>query len=216
MYNERVIDKIKKLYALANNNTSAEEAADAALKAQALMAKYNLSQAEISDAIIADKEDITTASVDVVAGRKWKFDLARIIARNFRCTLFFNGRRRINFYGYETDTIAASETFKFLFNHGHKLADSEQTKVYKQKGTTTGVYNSFTLGYIYGIRQKLDAQCTALMIVVPKEVTEQYAEKSKDWGSIKNSLTTTTSFDKETYEKGVFEGKIAMGGRQIC
>lgn len=44
---EKIVAKIQKLFALAGNNPSEQEAASALLKAQALLAKYNLSQADV-------------------------------------------------------------------------------------------------------------------------------------------------------------------------
>lgn len=44
----QIADKIQKLLALAGNNPSQEEAQAALLKAQALMAKYNLKESDIS------------------------------------------------------------------------------------------------------------------------------------------------------------------------
>ena len=42
MTTEKIMEKIKKLLALANNNPSEDEAMAAALKAQEMMAKYNI------------------------------------------------------------------------------------------------------------------------------------------------------------------------------
>lgn len=46
---ERIIEKIRKCLVLANNNPSEEEAKAAALQAQKLLAKYNISMADVTE-----------------------------------------------------------------------------------------------------------------------------------------------------------------------
>ena len=47
--NEKIIEKIRKCLELANNNPSEEEAKSAALMAQKLIAKYDISMADVED-----------------------------------------------------------------------------------------------------------------------------------------------------------------------
>ena len=214
MMDTKVIEKIQKLFALANNNPSEEEAASAALMAQRLMAKHNISATDI-DAVLTQDEKIVVERYDCGAGKAWKFTLSSIIAQNFRCKTFSYGKRLIAFYGYETDAAAAKQTFEFLFKMGHRLADREVHRKFAATGRTAGVYNSFCLGFLAGIKEKLDAQCTALMIVIAPKVTEEYETYSSNFKERSSKSLIQSDFDRSAYETGMTEGRAAMGRREL-
>lgn len=46
---DKVIDRIRKLFALSNHNTNEEEAKNAALKAQSLLKRYHISSADLEE-----------------------------------------------------------------------------------------------------------------------------------------------------------------------
>ena len=95
IFMEKIIVKIQNLLDLANNNPNENEAVAAALKAQELMAKYNVHvesvhemQEEIDEAIFNNMEH--------AGNRRWRRYLANIIAKisdaKFTClvnVLFF-------------------------------------------------------------------------------------------------------------------------------
>ena len=150
---ERIIEKIRKCLALANNNPSEEEAKAAALQAQKLLAKYNISMADVTELEQEVEEivEVATWFKDIVKGvaRAWKYELADIVARNFRCKHFFYGKRAVVFYGHKTDAEAASEVYKYLFSMGDRLANRVTYRVlreYHRKGESaqvSGIYNSW-------------------------------------------------------------------------
>lgn len=92
---EKIIEKVKKVLELSKNNPSAEEAKSAALKAQKLMAEYHISLSEIE--AVEDVENISEKQVDVGNGNKWKYFLAEIVAKNFRCKHFYYGKSTVVF-----------------------------------------------------------------------------------------------------------------------
>ena len=101
--NEKIIEKIKKCLELANNNPSAEEAKSAALMAQKLLAKYNISMSDIEDVAQEQIEESPVWFKDLVTWgvvRGWKYELAEIVASNFRCKRFFYGKQAAVFYLY--------------------------------------------------------------------------------------------------------------------
>ena len=51
MKEQKIIETIKKCLALASNNPSEEEARAAALKAQQLLAKYNIALADVEEVV---------------------------------------------------------------------------------------------------------------------------------------------------------------------
>lgn len=190
--NEKIIEKIKKVLELSKNNPSVEEAKSAALKAQKLMADYHISMMEIET--IKDIENIIEEEVNVGLGNKWKYSLSAIVATNFRCKYFYYGKDTVVFYGYEKDAEIAAMTFKILFSIGNK----ESTKYYQKQrqeyikcGSNfdgRGIKNAFLNGYLLGIKEALEKQCTALMIVIPQNVKEKYKERTSGFHKFNNSF----------------------------
>jgi len=177
--NAKVLEKIKKLFELANNNPCAEEAQSATLKAQELMAQYDVSAEEVENTDLEKPvEEIDTTSVEVGA-KKYKYPLAHTVADNFKCKFFLNGKNRIVFYGHKTDAHIAAETFRFLFNMANKLGNKLYREARNAGKSTENIYNSCVMGFIAGVRDALAEQSKALMVVVPEDVKAQYADFSK-------------------------------------
>lgn len=209
---EKIIEKIRKLLEMTEENGASEnEAMVAALKAQKLMAEYNITIADIDTK--QSGQSIVEESFNCGKGDKWKFRLANIIARNFCCTVYFINKTHVVFYGYEKDAKIAVDVFKFLFNTGNKLADRCYYDYYKRGENTRGVKNAYLIGFCEGINEVLGKQCTALMIVVPKEVKESFEEKSKSWNVIQSNLTRAN--DGRAYEKGRTDGRSTANARSI-
>jgi hypothetical protein len=214
----KVLEKVKKLLALADQskNNSEEEAKAAALKAQKLMAEYNLT---LTDAEEDEKLEITDARYNCGGDNQWKFSLASVIARNFRCEVFWLNKKIACFYGYKTDAEIAKEVFGTLFKICKKRMTQVADAEYYRTGSSRGVRYAFTQGFVAGVKSALDAQCTALMIVVPKEVSDQYNEEivktSKTFGIKYQGTTNNGRFQKKFYEQGQQEGREAMNKRSI-
>ncbi len=100
MSNQEVIEKVKKLFALAGNNPSEKEAESAMLKAQELLLSHDLSIGDV-DAFDepAQKEVVEGAlnsdGAKTVAG--WKINISNAIARYFRVSI-------IKFNSYKPST----------------------------------------------------------------------------------------------------------------
>jgi len=177
--NAKVLEKIKKLFELANNNPCAEEAQSATLKAHELMAQYDVSAEEVENTDLEKPvEEIDTSTVEVGA-KKYKYPLAHTVADNFKCKFFLNGKNRIVFYGHKTDAHIAAETFRFLFNMANKLGNKLYREARNAGRDTENIYNSCVMGFIAGVRDALAEQSKALMVVIPEDVKEKYADFSK-------------------------------------
>lgn len=218
--NERIIEKIKKVLELSKNNSSVEEAKSAALKAQRLMAEYHISIAEIE--MIENVENIVEKKIDVGTGNKWKYSLSEIVAKNFRCKYFYYGRNSVVFYGYEKDTEIAAMTFKMLFDVGNKKSSKyyqEQRQEYLNRNwhfDGRGIRNAFLNGYLIGIREELERQCTALMIVIPKDVEEKYKDRTSKFHSFSNSFKVRVNNEGEQAKaEGRRLGKNMISSRGI-
>ena len=213
MINEKILTKIQNLLDLANNNPSENEAIAAALKAQELMAKYNIDSSAVNTEEI-EKEFFHAKYVDNGKHemKKWKVTLSAIIARNFCCRLYFSGPSVI-FYGYKKDAQIAVEVFRFLYEAGNKFAVRYYAKCKKEGKNTHGVMNMYLQGFCAGIKEVLDRQCTALMIVVPKEVNESFETMTAGWKHKNTSITVSN--DQHVYNQGKIDGKETAMSRSI-
>lgn len=211
--NEKIISKIKKVLELSKNNPSEEEALAAALKAQKMMAEYHLSLEDIEG--IEDGDDITEIRVRVGTGNKWKSPLASIISKNFRCKYFYYGKDIIVFYGYKTDAEIAAETFKFLFSFGNKKANQYYNK-YRNEVGGKGLKNAYLMGYVSGIAEVLERQCTALMIVTPIAVEDKYKKLTENFETKTVSMRARNgNVGDHAREEGRITGRNVAQSRSI-
>lgn len=213
MNRENVLEKVKKLFALAGNNSSEEEARAATLKAQELMVKHDIDMAEVDDVDLDKSEEITEVGVDV-GPKKWKYTLAHIVSDNTRTMLFMRGRDHFVFYGHETDAHIAAEMFKFLFKTGDRIGNKLAREARAKYGYADNVYNSCVMGFCAGIREVLGEQSVALMVVTPEDVKEQFAERTKGFRSCHSSAPR--AYDGRAYETGRTEGRSAAGRKRIA
>lgn len=213
---EKLLNKISNLLDLANNNPNEHEAASAALKAQELMAKYHIELADLSDE--ESKENMIKLPVVVDKGNylKWRYSLAQAIADNFRCKVFskdimtdnLDWKPAMVFFGYESDAKIAAKTFSYLFKLGNKFADRYYNKCKSEGSLTRGVANYYLQGFVKGIRDALEKQSTALMIVTPKEVEDEFTEMRKMFRNVSCSISVTN--DGRAYDEGQRDGRSAI------
>lgn len=209
---EKIIAKINKALALADRsqNSSEHEAISASLFVQKLLAKYNLTMADVTGE--QKEEDVEQTVADVGKGKKWKYGLADVIANNFACKCFSVGTEQVVFYGYKANIISARRVYVYLLKVGDRLAKSYAKKYREDNGGADGIYNSFCLGFVGGIRKELEKQCTALSIVVQPKVEEEWKKFSESFG-VRNS--TIKLNDREAYEEGFVEGKRALNATYL-
>lgn len=212
---EKIMNKIKNLLDLANNNPNENEAIAAALKAQELMAKYNIELDQLDNK--AETREIIetiyreTGKHDM---KKWKYGLAAIIAKNFRCKNYFLGRSDVVFYGYKEDAQIALQVFTYLYEIGNKFAFRKYYEVKKMGLETKGVMNTYLIGFRDGVKSVLEKQCTALMIVTPKEVTDQFSAKSANFKPMTNRVKTLGQNNK-IYAEGKADGRDMAQARAL-
>jgi len=211
---EKVIRKISKILAKADmeKNPSEQEAISASLMAQKLLAKYNLSIADVTGERDPE-EPIEQVIADVGTGKKWKYKLAQTVADNYACKMFSCGAEMIVFYGYRADVLIARRVFVYLFKVGNRLAN-QYVKKYRETvyERADGVYNSFVSGFTSGVRKELERQCTALALVVQPEVQEAWEIFSAKMGTLNSSVEAN---DQIAYREGFVEGKRAMNAQYI-
>lgn len=187
MKNDRILKTVKDLLALAEDDERhVEESHSAFLKAQKLMVKYGIDPKEITD----NEETIEILEQSGTEYKRlfwWERRLATIVAKNFRCKSFIRWKKfkekkqkqnKIMFMGRDSDVELASEMYKLAID-----AVLFYTKRYMSQYKLTGadVKNDYILGFVDGLEEKFEEQIAeqewGLVLVVPKEVEEKYAEE---------------------------------------
>ena len=203
MTTEKAINIVRKLLATANDNGASEnEAMTAALRAQEIMAKYDINISNIEEQI---DEEIVSSSVVIGNGNKWKFMLANIVSTNFCCKVYTVNSSTIVFHGYKRHADVAKSVFEFLFETGVKLAKKYVRKCKKEGIPNKGIYNNFLAECCSGIKTVLEKQCTTLALVVPKEVVKSFEELT--FGCRSRKQTLKIHKQAEAYNEGIYAGK---------
>lgn len=205
----KILERIKKLMALADDRGATEaEAMAAALAAQKLIAEYDVEDWEIH---AKDAEPVVKERAEETP-RKWRWKLADVIGPAFRCRNYNSScwdkkagryRQHMVFVGYKTDARAAALTFNTLYRIGNRLANRYT------RGCRYNTYNSYVLGFVNGIASELEKQTQALMIAVPPAVKDAYEEMSADF----NTVDTSLAYNEQAgwaYQHGLQDGRDAV------
>ena len=210
MKNKEVIEKIKKLFAVAHNEGASDAEAQAAmLKAQRLMVKYNIT-IEYSD----DEEIVyERVSCATPGNKKFRLGLAQVVASNFRCQHYLSNEK-VCFFGREGDASIAQEAFEYAYKYAVKEAGKLYRLRLKETGSGMGVANSYYLGFVTGLKSAFDEQCTALMIITPQDVVQEFNNMTKGWKTQKNRLSVKQA-DTEAYNAGHADGSTVLRGKQL-
>ena len=151
---DKVIDKIRKLFALAERNNSPEEAASAAARAQELLFQHKLSMADVE---APDEAEDVLGSLDFDApGLLWKKHIVHGVARAFycrACTLAGSNKHKVRIVGKTSDTQAATYMAAYLINEIDHLA-----KVTQAQWKDRRWMNSFRIGATHIVLKRLNEQ----------------------------------------------------------
>lgn len=209
MTREALIAKINKLMALADSsrNNSEAEAKAAYRKAQALIAEYNLNMDELNE----DKEQIVLMPATHSNNEGYRTRLAMVLAQNFRCRVMMCGNT-VNFLGYKTDAEVCVKVFNSAYKLSHNKGLKLEREARKAELNTRGVANSYWIGFCNGLKEVLDEQCRALMIIVPDEVDKELKERAG--GTYKGGMRNT-GMRSEQYMQGRQDGRDHMRAHYI-
>lgn len=198
---EKILSKIDRLLALADldKNSNEHEAIAASMKAQELLAKYNLSIADVKGEKKDEEIEHVCADVKAKGSMKWKGLMGSVVAKSYRCKFYIVGAERFIFYGFKTDAIIARRVFIYLVNVCNKLGRAYVAELKND-------------GYNQGVKSALERNCTALALVVPEEVSVKFEELSANWQTLKSELK---SHDRQAYQRGMTEGKRALNAQYI-
>jgi hypothetical protein len=221
--------KIRKLLILSKDSGATEgESQAAALMAQKLMLKYDLSENEVMAQDVSDearsfmrkKEAYTKPATEYMRILLWHERLAVIIAENFRCHTYFQwwkgnrnenkgaSTRRIVFLGLREDTDLAVEVFEFIWKAIEYCAEDYLEDRPDVKGREKqGVRNDYIFGYLNGLNDKFKAQVeeNGYQLVLVKDALVE-----AEFGKLKLSTSKTSatrSGDKDAWQSGYTKGR---------
>ena len=210
----QVLDKISKTLELGTNNSNENEAQNAILIAQRLMAKYHISQEDIDNFINEndkkDNEVIEESAENEVNNDKWKRQLMLIIARNFRCDLYYK-EKRIMIVGEPDDIQIAKRVYLYAKNAILKGFKEYLRKNYNYcniDDTTKKRYKrDYAYGFVNGLLQKFNEQKadSELAMVVVNQDVKVYMS-NLHLGGIKRNKRVYIQNSK-SYEQGRIHGK---------
>lgn len=131
---EKIIDKIKKLLNLSQDNSNENEAATAAAAAQKLMLKYNISKALIQSVDNIENLRSEIVHIFVPVSEIWESSLAEEIAENSDVYIvgLLNAKNEISslkVYGKEESVLVFEATFEFLKNELTKILNNKYLAV---------------------------------------------------------------------------------------
>ena len=207
-----IIDKVRKLFAMAKDASSPNEAAIAARQARALMDKHQLSELDltVTEASQFGHEDFgETKTVP-----DWVSVLGLAVGRLNDCRSIIirvGDRKVIRFKGFLTDAVCAAEMMKYLQATAMRLAKSVDGRAER---------NTYRRGFASGVRRQIDeilrerehiktSSGTALVVAKQALVTEQFGRQQV---SRRRVNLSGSSF---AYQRGVEAGKNVSLNRQV-
>lgn len=174
----KVIDKIEKLLALAGSDNESE-AKSAIMKARELMAKYEIRQEQLREGQEEERAVVHYTSPPLRGD--WCKMIASVIADNFRCRVISSynrrsgGAYRLKFFGYDED----AEICINIFNYAAKVVRNRFTTlraIYADAGREFGRNEkmNYVEGFCSGLEKNFKDQnkTFALALLVPAAVLE--------------------------------------------
>lgn len=101
-------------------------------------------------------------------------------------------------------------TYKYL----KAVASNLWTKKYYEFKSIgiKGHKGTYMLGFVAGVRAKLDENCTALKLVISDEVNDEY---NRIYPNVKKCTLSSTIHDPGLYDEGYTDGKNSINSRSL-
>lgn len=190
----KILERAKKLLALAGNNPSQEEAEAAMMQAQKLLLKHGLKISDAED----HGEPVKAQHHNANSGTKtvpwWHQRIAGVVAKNFRCDHYKSTSRgwsrryttsRMVFVGLPGDVDLAVEIFKLAVETAKREATKFLVRQKKKeaedgyawqwnRSRSIAIRNDYLQGWVDGLRLAFvkNVEENALVVVKPPEVRE--------------------------------------------
>jgi len=211
MVDEKLLAKIHNLFKLAEGNTNPNEAQNAMLKAQQLMAQNGIEQSEVHQ-IIKPKEILSKQITESGRLSWWEKQLSLIIAKNFRCEIYIKKAHKggsIIFLGLKDDVQLA----KMVYNFSVVAIQNDTVNFVKQYKKyhvvyNVGIKNDYMMGFIQGLDSKYQEQVSKNgwgLVLIKDPLVQQEMNKIK----LRKGQSSSVSHgnDRNVYDKGFEKGK---------
>ena len=206
---DKIIEKIKNLMELAQDNPSDEEGQTALLMAQRLMLKHDVSLSQVE---LHQKEEKfeTGEAVGKSASliRWWEKDMSVVISSNFRCYVGQERDRRtktsyLMFFGEKRDAEMAAKVYDAALIYLRYRIDRlpDKRPAYK---------NSYIRGFILSLGERFKKQVEeyGLMVLPKKEVIDDLHKRFQNLGKAQTERPDH-GFNKEAFDEGKNHGANA-------
>lgn len=216
-----VIDRVQKLLALAKNAGSEAEATVAAQRAAELMARHELSEAElqIASGQARAPEEIKSLEIDKGKQRRvaWKSTIASAVAHSYGCKMYWWGAA-IRVFGRLSATQAASYTIQYLWSEVDSLTEAAWAKsgVEPSKKNTKAWKNAFRVGAANAIAVRLwnerEARNNMVKVAIAMSApTEQHYSSTNQALMIVNHEQQEVDEAYDNYSKGWRKSSYSIG-----
>lgn len=206
-----IIERVRKLLALASSNNE-HEAALAAAHAQRLLAEHNLAMTDIE----TQQETMKASKVETAAPKtfpKWIRRLLGGVQTAFDCEAFHHYSGKVTFIGVGADAEVAAYTFAYLQRIVQRLC-RDYMKNHPLRGSMsprriTLVRNSYYLGasitvYKTLLQQKKETPVTTFALVPVKDALIKKAVS--EIGPIRTIKSRKSYIDQNAYAQGQQDG----------
>lgn len=216
---EGIIEKVRKLLALAGNNSSQAEAESAMLAAQKLMAAHGLETTDV-ERVAAVKDDVITSTGKLRTRFPWwHMSLAGVLAPNFKCKHLVHRERDekrkligscIAFVGHPADVDVCKTVYQYAIERTDMLVRMyvKRFKILHPDISGAAIKNTWLLGFVDGLRDKFQEQVEknnwGLILITDEAVTQKY--DALVTGKVHGSTIRATKSQK-VRQDGYTEGK---------
>lgn len=214
---EKVIEKVKKLFALANSSNE-HEAALAASKAMEFLAEHNLAMSDVEIKAKESADILTIPCAKTMA--LWNLQILNAVKRAFNCEAFTYGRAgKVTFVGIGQDVEVASYTYIYLFATVTRIADEYVLRISEadravgrieiRKQQRRDQKFSFQMGCAAAIREKLEATTKTVQVTSFALVPIKDALIAKTIKTQFNVSTTSVKSNRRRDHDGYIDGLAA-------
>ena len=219
----KIINRLKKMLALANDVGATEGERDNALRmAYNLLAKHNLSMCDLEE----PDQEVREISCIEICGDRFVGALAKSAANLCFCETFYqkqNGKSKLkySFVGKQSNCVTASNLFYYLV----KSIKKEISKRYKDRPSIEK--RSFFIGATYAVCDRVEDLIskdvevgTTGTAIILKDLRDLESEANKNWMNDQGLFTKqvqprTTKIIKDAYNAGNQFGNSISLNNQI-
>ncbi|MBO6937578.1 MAG: DUF2786 domain-containing protein [Deltaproteobacteria bacterium] len=223
---EKILQRVRDLLRLAHGNENVHEAAAAAARAQALMTRHQISEAEVRASGIVDVEDVGKLVLDERGQvTHWRGRIAAGVADANGCYACWEVVREIRRGRFRQTGVAlqmygkpsAVDASKHLYLALVRMCDADTRAA--MKGAGRSATHAYRLGWATAVADRLVDEAlrirsehagTAIVKVPDCDLAREAAEA--DNGGTIGSTNTPGHSDRDAFRKGLADGSEARLG----